>query len=219
MNKVQCWVTFCLWEQGPQGLKSANGKWGSFTAGEERIRESSPQESGRRLVFICFSFKSNVLLNRHRERWMQLWLWGWETEEEGKDWQQDCPWPQTPFLLYKSRDEYWAGQAQPCVEQPREDKPQTQDRTKATESCFSLSPLNWMLLLKISQTILHSVPFLHLPSSRPDYSTAVMKRNKQTTTSLKQCKFYFLAFIFVSLKLSLTSYFSILNTTSPAPLP
>lgn len=54
-----------------------------------------------------------------------------------------------PFLLYKSRDEYGVVQAQPYAEQPGEDKPQTQDRTKATEICFSLSPLNWMLLLKI----------------------------------------------------------------------
>lgn len=144
---------------------------------EERIRESSPQESGRRLVFILFSFKSNVLLNHHREGWMQLWLWVWETEKEGEDWQQDCPWPQMPFLLCKSRDEYWAVQAQPSAEQPGEDKPQTQDRTKATESCFSLSPLNWMPLLKTSQSILQSLSFLQLPSSRPDYSTDVIKRN------------------------------------------
>lgn len=219
MKKEQFWATFCMWEQGRQGLKSANGKWGSFTAGEERIRESSARESGRRLVLIWFSFKSNVLLNHPRERWMQLWLWVWETEEEGEDWQQDCPWPETPFLLYKSRDEYWAVQAQPCVEEPGEDKPQTQDRTKATESCFSLSPLNWMLLHKISQTILQSLPFLHLPSSRLDHSTAIIKEINKPT-SLNQCNsFYFLASIFVSLKLPLPSYFSILNTPSPAPLP
>lgn len=104
MKKEQFWATFCMWEQGCQGLKSANGKWGSFTAGEERIRESSARESGRRLVLIWFSFKSNVLLNHPRERWMQLWLWVWETEEEGEDWQQDCPWPETPFFaLQKQR--------------------------------------------------------------------------------------------------------------------
>lgn len=75
-----------------------------------------------------------MLLNRQQRDRNAVW----EVEEEGEDWQQGCPWPQTQFCFTKEEMNTERCRAQLYAEQPGEDKPQTEDRTKPRESCFSL---------------------------------------------------------------------------------
>lgn len=145
---------------------------------------------------------------------MQLWLRVWEAEEEGEDWQRGCPWPQTQFCFTKEGMNTELCRARLYAEQPGEDEPQTQDRTKARESCFSL----WTgcFCLKYSKRFSSLSSCLHLPSSRLDCSTAVGEKKK----SLNLCNsFYFLASIFDSLNLLLPSCFASRNIPSPCPPP
>lgn len=108
---------------------------------------------------------------------MQLWLRVWEAEEEGEDWQRGCPWPQTQFCFTKEGMNTELCRARLYAEQPGEDEPQTQDRTKARESCFSL----WTgcFCLKYSKRFSSLSSCLHLPSSRLDCSTAVGEKKKK----------------------------------------
>lgn len=141
---------------------------------------------------------------------MQLWLWVWEAEEEGEDWQQGCPWPQTQFCFTKEEMNTELCRAQLCAEQPGEDKPQRQDRTKAKERCFSLG--TGCFCLKYPKQFSGLSSCLHLPSSRLDCSTAVKKKPPR----LNLCNsFYFLAPIFGSLSLPLPSCFASLNIPLP----
>lgn len=109
----------------------------------------------------------------NRETPMQLWLQVWEAEEQGEDQQQGCPWPQMQFCFTKEEMNTELCRAPLYAEQPGEDKPQTQGKTKTKEGCFSL----WTgcFCLKYPKQFSSLSSCLYLPSSRLDCSTAVKK--------------------------------------------
>lgn len=117
---------------------------------------------------------------------MQLWRWVREAEGDGEDRQQGCPWPQAQFRFTIEMN---AGRcrAQLYAERPGEDKPQTQNRAKAKESCFSL----WTgcFCLKYPKPFSSLSSCLHLRSSRLSCSTAVKDKKSWNLCN----SFYFLA--------------------------
>ena len=66
----------------------------------------SPQKAGRRLVFICFSFKSNVLLNRQQRDANAVVTAGLGGRGGGRRLAARMPLATNAVLLYKRRDEY-----------------------------------------------------------------------------------------------------------------
>lgn len=59
------------------------------------------------------------------------------------------------FCLTKGKINIELCRAQLCAEQPGEDKPQTQEKDKGQRKL--LQPRNWMLLLKVAQTVQQSL--------------------------------------------------------------
>lgn len=127
----------------------------SFTAGKGRIRRHSPQKSGRRLVFICFSFKSNVLLNRQQRDRNAVVTAGLGGRGRGRRLAARMPLATNAVLLYKRRDEYWAVQSSALCRAAWRRQASNTGQDKGQRKL--LQPLNWMLLLKIFQTIQQSL--------------------------------------------------------------
>lgn len=68
--------------------------------------ENEAQKSGRRLVFICFSFKSNVFLNHEQRDTNAVVTAGLGGRGAGRRPAARMPLATNAVLLHKRRDEY-----------------------------------------------------------------------------------------------------------------